>query len=74
MFHIDPSTGLLEAQDWVISGGRTPRNFAIIGGMLLSANQNSDNIVSFRIDSETGRLIPTGNELDLTSPVCLKAL
>ncbi|KWX72771.1 lactonase family protein [Paenibacillus jilunlii] len=74
LFHIDASTGLLEAQDWVISGGRTPRNFAIIGGMLLAANQNSDNIVSFRIDSETGRLIPTGNELDLTSPVCLKPL
>jgi 6-phosphogluconolactonase len=74
LFHIDNATGLLEAADWVISGGRTPRNFAIIGGMLLAANQNSDNIVSFRIDSETGRLIPTGNELELTGPVCLKAL
>lgn len=74
LFHIDNATGLLEAEDWVISGGRTPRNFALIGGMLLAANQNSGNIVSFRIDSETGRLIPTGNELDVTSPVCLVAL
>ncbi|KAI7261993.1 hypothetical protein KC345_g9588 [Hortaea werneckii] len=74
LFHIDNATGLLEAEDWVISGGRTPRNFVLIGGMLLAANQNSDNIVSFRIDSETGRLIPTGNELELKAPVCLKAL
>jgi 6-phosphogluconolactonase len=42
--------------------------------MLLAANQNSGNIVSFRIDSETGRLIPTGNELAVPAPVCLKAL
>ncbi|WNS41822.1 lactonase family protein [Paenibacillus sp. MMS20-IR301] len=74
LFHIDNATGLLEAADWVNSGGRTPRNFAIIGGMLLAANQNSGNIVSFRIDSESGRLIPTGNELELQAPVCLKAL
>lgn len=71
LFHIDNATGLLEAEDWVISGGRTPRNFAIISGMLLAANQNSGNIVSFRIDSESGRLIPTGNELEIPSPVCI---
>jgi 6-phosphogluconolactonase len=74
LFHIDNATGLLDAEDWVISGGRTPRNFAIISGMLLAANQNSNNIISFRIDSESGRLIPTGNELEIPSPVCLKAL
>lgn len=74
LFHIDNATGLLEAEDWVISGGRTPRNFALIGGMLLAANQNSGNIASFRIDSETGRLIPTGNELEVPAPVCLVAL
>ncbi|WP_339253157.1 lactonase family protein [Paenibacillus sp. FSL P2-0136] len=74
LFHIDKATGLLEAEDWVTSGGRTPRNFALIGGMLLAANQNSGNIASFRIDSETGRLIPTGNELEVPAPVCLVAL
>lgn len=74
LFHIDNATGLLDAQDWVISGGRTPRNFAIISGMLLAANQNSGNIVSFRIDSESGRLIPTGNELEVPSPVCVVAV
>lgn len=74
LFLIDSATGLIESADWVNAGGRTPRNFAIIGGMLLAANQNSGNIVSFRIDSETGRLIPTGNELTVPAPVCLKSL
>ncbi|MEK5468304.1 lactonase family protein [Paenibacillus sp. FSL R7-0210] len=74
LFHIDKATGLLETEDRVTSGGRTPRNFALIGGMLLAANQNSGNIASFRIDSETGRLIPTGNELEVPAPVCLVAL
>ncbi|WP_151735661.1 lactonase family protein ['Paenibacillus yunnanensis' Narsing Rao et al. 2020] len=74
LFHIDSKSGLIEPADWVISGGRTPRNFAIIGGMLLAANQNSGNVVSFRIDGESGRLIPTGNELAVSTPVCLTAL
>ncbi|MNC02938.1 6-phosphogluconolactonase [compost metagenome] len=71
LFYIDTATGLLKPGDWVKSGGRTPRNFAIIGGMLLAANQDSGNIVSFRIDNDSGRLIPTGNELEAASPVCI---
>ncbi|WP_339281599.1 lactonase family protein [Paenibacillus sp. FSL H8-0282] len=74
LFHIDELTGLLEAVDWQGTGGRTPRNFAIIGDKLLAANQNSDNITSFSIDSESGRLIPTGNELEMKSPVCVQVL
>ncbi len=74
LFLIDTSTGLLEAVDWQVTGGRTPRNFAIIGGMLLAANQNSGNITSFTMDSDNGRLIPTGNHLEISSPVCIVAL
>ncbi|GGF64957.1 6-phosphogluconolactonase [Paenibacillus albidus] len=74
LFHIDPATGLLQAEDWQSTGGRTPRNFAIVSGMLLAANQNSGNITSFTIDKDSGRLIPTGNELELPAPVCIKAL
>lgn len=71
LFYIDESTGLLEAVDWQVTGGRTPRNFAIIGDKLIAANQNSDNITSFSIDRESGRLIPTGNVLELKAPVCV---
>ncbi|ULO07211.1 lactonase family protein [Paenibacillus sp. 19GGS1-52] len=74
LFHIHASTGLLEVADWQKSGGRTPRNFAIIGGVLLAANQNSGNITSFTIDADTGRLIPTGNILEIASPVCITAV
>jgi len=37
------------------------RNFAIdpTGTCLLAANQNSDNIVFFKINRETGKLNPT---------------
>ncbi|MDT3428168.1 6-phosphogluconolactonase [Paenibacillus forsythiae] len=74
LFHVDEGTGLLKAADWQSTGGRTPRNFAIAGDMLLAANQNSGNITSFTIDSESGRLIPTGNELGVPAPVCIAVL
>ncbi|WP_036736714.1 lactonase family protein, partial [Paenibacillus zanthoxyli] len=74
LFHIDEDTGLLKAMDWQSTGGRTPRNFAIAGGMLLAANQSSGNITSFTIDGENGRLIPTGNELEVPKPVCIAIL
>jgi 6-phosphogluconolactonase len=36
------------------------------------ANQDSDNIVIFRINSQTGRLTPTGQIITVPSPVCVK--
>jgi 6-phosphogluconolactonase len=54
--------------------GMTPRNFAIdpTGTFLLVANQNSDNIVTFRRDKKTGRLNATGHVAEVPSPVCLR--
>jgi len=74
LFTIDDTTGILTAADWQTTGGRTPRNFAIFDKFMLVANQNSGTITSFTIDQENGRLIPTGNELGLSSPVCVKFL
>jgi 6-phosphogluconolactonase len=56
------------------TGGKTPRNFAIdpTGSWLLAANQDSDRIVVFRLDLKTGHLKPTGDVVQLPSPVCLK--
>ena len=47
--------------------GRTPRNFSInpSGRFLIAANQDSDNIVSFHIDQESGQLMPTGREVSI---------
>ncbi|MBE9915801.1 lactonase family protein [Paenibacillus donghaensis] len=72
LYHIHPSTGMLTAVEWVSTNGKTPRNFAIFkGGYLLAANQNSNTIVSFKIDKESGRLTPTGYELEVPKPVCI---
>jgi 6-phosphogluconolactonase len=46
----------------VPSLGRTPRNITIdpTNEYLISANQNGDNLVVFRIDHKSGHLAPTG--------------
>jgi 6-phosphogluconolactonase len=36
------------------------------------ANQGTNNIVVFRIDLNNGKLTPTGQILQVPSPVCLK--
>jgi 6-phosphogluconolactonase len=67
-FHLEP-----ERIGIVSSGGKEPRHFAIdpSGNFLLAENQFSNNIVSFRIDQKTGALTPTGDSVDVPSPVCL---
>lgn len=56
------------------SGGKTPRNFRMdsSGTYLLAANQDSDTIVVFRIDQDTGALSPTGEVVHISKPVCIK--
>jgi 6-phosphogluconolactonase len=56
--------------------GKTPRNFAIdpTGKFLLAANQESSNIVVFRIDSTTGALTPTGEIVEAPAPVYITFL
>ena len=53
--------------------GKEPRNFAIdpTGAYLLAANQNSSNIVVFHVSPATGRLTPTGQVVEVPSPVCI---
>jgi 6-phosphogluconolactonase len=75
-FTIDEATGKLTAAGHVPSGGKTPRNFRIdpTGTWLLAAHQDSDNVVEFKIDPRTGALTPTGVNLTVGSPVCVKFL
>ena len=74
VFAIDPSKGTLKFVEHVSVKGKTPRNFEIdpAGKRLLVANQESDNIVEFAIDPATGKLTPTGTELKVPAPVCVK--
>ncbi|MFC5648895.1 lactonase family protein [Paenibacillus solisilvae] len=65
--------GQLAVVEYASSGGRTPRNFAITADnrYVLIANQDSNNIVSCRIDPESGRLQATGHEIQVKAPVCI---
>lgn len=70
------ANGRLHYIENTATGGRTPRNFGISpdGRYLLVANQESHNVVVFRIDPKSGRLTSTGSILEVPSPVCVKFL
>ncbi|MFZ0579929.1 MAG: lactonase family protein [Candidatus Acidiferrales bacterium] len=70
VFAVDPKKGTLTAIEYVPTGGKTPRNFAIdpSGQWLLAANQDSNNIVAFRINAKSGRLTPAGKSIEVNSP------
>jgi 6-phosphogluconolactonase len=76
VYAVDESTGKLTLVEHQSSLGKTPRAFGIdpSGNFLLAANQNSDSIVVFRIDPKTGRLKPTGQTLEVPTPVCMAFL
>jgi 6-phosphogluconolactonase len=76
VYTINPSKGTLTLVEITPTLGKEPRNFEIdpTGNLLFAANQKSDNIVGFRIDQKTGRLNPTGEVLQVATPVCLKFL
>ena len=54
--------------------GKTPRNFNFdpSGDFLLVANQDSNEIVIFRISRQTGFLTDTNKRINVPSPVCIK--
>jgi len=76
VFSINPAKGTLNLKNEYPTMGKTPRNFAIdpTGKFLLAANQESSNIVVFRIDSTTGALAPTGEIVEAPAPVCITFL
>jgi 6-phosphogluconolactonase len=72
-FAIDPTKGTLRLVGQYSTRGKTPRHFAIdpTGKFLLAANEESNNIVVFKIDPATGALTPTGQVVEVPSPVCV---
>lgn len=65
--------GNLTLMDTYPSKGMIPRDFTISpsGQYLLVANQESDNIITYKIESD-GTLTSTDNVLNVRTPVCLK--
>jgi 6-phosphogluconolactonase len=76
IFSIDTDSGKLTLKGTQSSLGIHPRNFMIdpTGNFLLAANQDSENIVIFKIDKETGLLTKTGKEIHIPRPVCLQMI
>ena len=76
IFAIDRFTGKLSLKGYQPTLGKKPRNFTIdpSGKYLLVANQDSDNIVIFKIDQTSGLLLETGEQISIPNPVCLKMM
>jgi 6-phosphogluconolactonase len=74
IFSVHPTDGKLSLIGHQPTLGKTPRNFNFdpSGNFLLVANQNSDEVVIFKIDKVTGLLTDTGKRISVGKPVCLK--
>jgi 6-phosphogluconolactonase len=74
VYAINQETGKLTFVQRQLTYGKNPRDFTIdpTGKFLLAANQDSDNILVFKIDEATGMLAVTRNRLEIGNPVCLK--
>lgn len=68
--------GELSNPMWFPTHGTTPRNFALdpAGEYLIAANQDSDTLIVFRIDQETGYLVGPNQIVHVPSPVCVKIM
>lgn len=72
VFSIDSSSNLTLVQH-ESTQGKTPRNFTLdpAGRLLLVGNQNSNNVVTYYIDQQTGKVRPTGQSIEIPSPMFL---
>lgn len=61
----------LQLVDIVDSKGKSPRDFLVLKEHIVIANQDSDNIVVFNFDENTGKLQFTGQMVECKKPVCV---
>ncbi|QHL87498.1 beta-propeller fold lactonase family protein [Nibribacter ruber] len=76
VFQINQTSGRLTLVQHMSTHGDWPRNFTLTpsGRMLLVANQRSQNITTYHVDPQTGKLTYTGNSINLSSPVYLQVV
>jgi 6-phosphogluconolactonase len=76
VFAVDPKKGTLTPIEYVPAEGKIPRNFAIdpSGQWLLAANQDSNTVITLRIDRDSGRLTRTGQSIEVKSPAMVDFL
>jgi 6-phosphogluconolactonase len=68
------SKGTLTLVENVSTQGKVPRNFNLdpTGRWLWAANQESGSVFIYSVDGASGHLKPTGQRLDVGSPVCVR--
>lgn len=73
IFSIDPQEGTLTKVGYQLTG-RHPRNFVITpnGKFLLAGSRDDNKIQVFAVDTETGLLTDTDQDISISKPVCLK--
>jgi 6-phosphogluconolactonase len=71
---INAANGTLALVEQAPSRGLLPRNFEIdpTGSYLFAANQGSDDVVLFRVQPNTGRILPSRAVLKVDTPVCVR--
>ena len=76
IFEINAKTGKLSLVDIESVRGDWPRNFLIDpkGNYLFVANRRTNNVVVFQRDLSSGKMTPTGVEVSVPEPVCVKML
>ena len=74
IFSIDKPNGEIKLIGQQSTFGKTPRNFNFdpSGNFLLVANQDTDEIVLFKINRQTGLLTDLNKKIQVPSPVCIK--
>lgn len=76
VFAVDDATGALSSVERVSTRGEWPRHFTVTpsGSHLLVENEDTNDVVTFEIDSDDGTLSATGDVTDIPSPVCVQFL
>jgi 6-phosphogluconolactonase len=76
IYAIDEEDGTLTLIGHMPTQGQSPRNFAISpdGQYLIAANQDTNNLVTFKIDPASGQLTPTGYQVEVPTPVCVRVI
>jgi 6-phosphogluconolactonase len=75
-FKLDEKSGDLSFIAHATEGIKEPRNFNIdpTGQYILVGSQRADSIVVFKIDPTTGELKPTGEKVEVGTPICIRFL
>ncbi|MEO8406635.1 MAG: lactonase family protein, partial [Chitinophagaceae bacterium] len=73
-YKVDATTGKLTNLNYQSVMGKAPRNFNFdpSANFVLVANQDSDEIVIFKRNKETGELTDSGKRISVGMPVCVK--